>query len=63
MTSKIEEYLNSKEYKAWQYSFWKLYFENEPIDIDQEEELIREFENNLLFASIKLGSYYPKDED
>lgn len=50
--------MKSPEYLAWRKSFWKLFFSKEPVD----EELIREFENNHLFSSIKLGSYYPKEK-
>ncbi|MGB9937399.1 MAG: hypothetical protein ACPK7O_06735 [Methanobacterium sp.] len=58
MNNRIEEFLKSPEYIAWQESFWKLFFNDELVD----EELIREFENNHLFSSIKLGSYYFKEK-
>ncbi len=56
MNSRMDEFLKSEEYLAWQKSFWEIFFNNEPID----DELVREFENNRLFTSIKLGSYYYK---
>lgn len=56
--NRMEGFLNSDEYKAWQKSlFDTLYLK---MDEEEKDKLRIEFENNLLFVSIKLGSYYPK---
>ncbi|WP_414470389.1 hypothetical protein [Methanobacterium sp. ACI-7] len=63
MISKIEEFLNSPEYNAWEISFKEVLesIKNETINGDQENELINNLHTNHLFASIKLGSYYHRE--
>lgn len=58
--NRMQEFLNSDEYKAWQKSLFDfIYLEMED---DEKEKLIIDLENKLLFASIKLNSYYSKEK-
>lgn len=64
--NRIEEFLSSNEFKAWQKSFVDFldYFQDildKKIDNDQKEKLRRDLVNNHLFASIRLGSAYSKE--
>lgn len=63
MKNRMEDFLNSDEFKSWQNLFWKIYFEkrDESFDMDELEELLRDFETQHLITSIRLSSAYPKE--
>lgn len=62
----MEEFLNSEEYTAWQKSFIDIFIRrdhsNELYNEDKFNDLLKDFELSHLFACIRLGSDYPKED-